>query len=113
MLYFAPWKTVLVMAVVLIGLLFSLPNFIPETARLNAQEEPVGVWTTLPHQTVNLGLDLRGGSHLAERVGANTAPRPHFVGLGWHDLGNSVLYPRRCLRVPTQRKSILFTVAVP
>jgi len=68
MLYFAPWKTVLVMAVVLIGLLFSLPNFIPESARVDAQGEAQGVWTTLPNQTVNLGLDLRGGSHLVFQV---------------------------------------------
>jgi preprotein translocase subunit SecD len=30
--------------------------------------EPVGIWRTLPHQTINLGLDLRGGSHLVFEV---------------------------------------------
>lgn len=68
MLYFSPWKTGLVLAVVLIGLLFSLPNFVPQGARLTEAGEPVGVWRTLPHQTVNLGLDLRGGSHLVFEV---------------------------------------------
>ena len=68
MLYFSPWKTGLILAVVLIGLLFSLPNFVPDEQRLNAAEEPVGIWNTLPHQTVNLGLDLRGGSHLVFEV---------------------------------------------
>ena len=68
MLYFSPWKTGLVLAVVLIGLLFSLPNFVPEDQRLNTSGEPVGLWSTLPHKTVNLGLDLRGGSHLVFEV---------------------------------------------
>ncbi|XBQ15206.1 MAG: protein translocase subunit SecD [Oceanicaulis sp.] len=68
MLYFSPWKTALVLAVCLIGLLFSLPNFVPASQRLNDAGEPVGVWTVLPHQTINLGLDLRGGSHLVFEV---------------------------------------------
>jgi len=68
MLYFAPWKTALIAIVVLIGLLFSLPNFVPASERVNAEGEPVGIWSTLPHQTINLGLDLRGGSHLVFQV---------------------------------------------
>ncbi len=45
----------------LVALLFALPNVLPETwrARLPA---------FLPHNTVNLGLDLRGGSHLLMQV---------------------------------------------
>jgi len=68
MLYFAPWKTTVVTLVILIGLLFTLPNFVPESVRLDDNGEPVGVFTVLPHQTINLGLDLRGGSHLVFQV---------------------------------------------
>ena len=68
MLYFSPWKTGLIIAVILIGMLFTVPNFVPENQRVDATGEPVGVWRTLPHQTVNLGLDLRGGSHLVFEV---------------------------------------------
>ncbi len=68
MLYFAPWKTTVVTLVILIGLLFTLPNFVPESVRLDDNGEPKGVFTVLPHQTINLGLDLRGGSHLVFQV---------------------------------------------
>jgi preprotein translocase subunit SecD len=68
MLYFAPWKTTVVTLVILIGLLFTLPNFVPESVRLDANGEPKGVFTVLPHKTINLGLDLRGGSHLVFQV---------------------------------------------
>jgi preprotein translocase subunit SecD len=68
MLYFSPWKIGSILAVILIGFLFMLPNFVPEQQRLDAAGEPVGIWQTLPHQTVNLGLDLRGGSHLLFQV---------------------------------------------
>ncbi|MEQ9638968.1 MAG: protein translocase subunit SecD [Alphaproteobacteria bacterium] len=61
MLYFAPWKITLVLAVCLIGLAFSVPNFLG--AKVN---ESIPDW--LPHNTVNLGLDLQGGSHLLLEV---------------------------------------------
>ncbi|KAA5804745.1 protein translocase subunit SecD [Alkalicaulis satelles] len=68
MLYFPPWKTVLILAVILIGLSFTLPNFVPETVRHGEDGRPQGVWSVLPNQTVNLGLDLQGGSHLVFQV---------------------------------------------
>jgi len=68
MLYFAPWKTALILGAILIGVLFSIPNFVPENARVDANGEAKGVWTVLPNQTINLGLDLRGGSHLVFEV---------------------------------------------
>ena len=68
MLIFSPWKTGLILAIVLIGLLFSLPNFVSEQSRVNPAGEPSGIWATLPNQTVNLGLDLQGGVHLVFAV---------------------------------------------
>ena len=51
MLYFANWKIALILAVALLGIWFAAPNF-----------------SGVPGQTVNLGLDLQGGSHLVFEV---------------------------------------------
>src|SRR3990170_8165458 len=61
MLHFQKWKLILVCVVVVGGFLFALPNLFPAAtmARLPS-------W--LPHQQVNLGLDLQGGSHLLLEV---------------------------------------------
>jgi preprotein translocase subunit SecD len=73
MLYFAPWKKALILLVLLLGALFVMPNFVPESARLEtvpgkAKKEPIGIWRFLPHRGINLGLDLRGGSYLLYEV---------------------------------------------
>ncbi|TGY88574.1 protein translocase subunit SecD [Marinicauda algicola] len=74
MLYFPPWKIALVLGVIVLGILFSVPNFVPESVRMEPARaegeapEPKGIWTILPHKTVNLGLDLRGGSHIVFEV---------------------------------------------
>ncbi|MBA4800760.1 MAG: protein translocase subunit SecD [Euryhalocaulis sp.] len=61
MLYFARWKVTLILAVLVIGLLYALPNALPENVRQS--------WPGfLPDKTMNLGLDLRGGSHLLFEV---------------------------------------------
>ena len=61
MLRFPPWKIALVLSALVLGLMFSLPNFLPESAR-----------TALPgwlgEKTVKLGLDLRGGAYLLLEV---------------------------------------------
>ena len=64
MLYFAPWKTALILLVIAVGILFTAPNFFSDAQRLNSDGEPVGIWSSIPSQTINLGLDLQGGSHL-------------------------------------------------
>ena len=57
MLDFPRWKTFSIWAVVLLGILFAIPSLLPEKAREH--------WPAfLPHSTINLGLDLAGGSHL-------------------------------------------------
>src|SRR5437763_6403198 len=61
MLYFANWKVLLVCAVCLAGVIFSLPNlFTP--AQLERLPQAI------PHKQVALGLDLRGGSYLLLEV---------------------------------------------
>ena len=61
MLYFAPWKIYAVILVCALGIIFSAPNLLTKE---QAQKLPSWV----PSQQVNLGLDLRGGSHLLLEV---------------------------------------------
>src|SRR3546814_12018555 len=56
MLNFPRWKTIGISIILLLGILFSVPSFLPEKMR-----------DSLPsalQAKVNLGLDLAGGSHL-------------------------------------------------
>jgi preprotein translocase subunit SecD len=61
MLRFSSWKVALVLGICLLGLVYSLPNLFPR-----AQMEQMPDW--LPHEQINLGLDLQGGSHLLLEV---------------------------------------------
>jgi preprotein translocase subunit SecD len=61
MLRFPTWKIVVILAVCLAGVVYSLPNLFPR-----AEMERMPQW--LPHQQINLGLDLQGGSHLLLEV---------------------------------------------
>jgi protein-export membrane protein SecD len=57
MLYFSRWKIISIIATVLAGLIFSLPNFV--------SKETLASWPSfMPKQQLPLGLDLRGGAHL-------------------------------------------------
>ena len=57
MLHFQRWKLILVAVVVAAAFLYALPNLFPKS-------NLVGIPSWLPHQQVNLGLDLQGGAHL-------------------------------------------------
>lgn len=61
MVQISKWKIALIALCCLYGFVYALPNFIPTLAQ---QENPG--W--IPHKTVNLGLDLRGGAHLLYEV---------------------------------------------
>jgi len=61
MLQFSRLQTALVLGTVLIGLLFAFPNVLNESQRTK-------IPNFLPSGTVNLGLDLQGGSYLLLRV---------------------------------------------
>lgn len=58
---FPKWKESLIAIVCAFGLLFALPNIIPQSVLNNFPN-----W--LPSQKVSLGLDLRGGAHLLLEV---------------------------------------------
>lgn len=58
---FPKWKEILIAVVCAFGILFSLPNIIPQSVL-----DKLPSW--LPNQKVSLGLDLRGGAHLLLEV---------------------------------------------
>jgi len=58
---FSPIRTAIIAIVAILGVLFALPSFLPQNVR--------DAWPSfLPKQTVVLGLDLQGGSHLLLQV---------------------------------------------
>jgi len=61
MLYFSRWKTFSIWAVVLLGVIFSLPNVMPQSMR-----DAMPSWG--PKHPMTLGLDLQGGSHILMAV---------------------------------------------
>ena len=65
MLRLPRWRVILVIIVSVLGVLFALPNLVPDNVR-----QRIPAW--LPHQTLNLGLDLQGGSHLLLEVDTAT-----------------------------------------
>jgi protein-export membrane protein SecD len=61
MLYFAPWKTALIVAFAILSVAFALPNAF--------DEETVESWPDfLPQKQIVLGLDLQGGAHMLLQV---------------------------------------------
>ena len=61
MLTLSRWKVILVVVSVVFGVLFALPNFLPQSVR----DSLPGF---IPKNTLNLGLDLQGGSYLLLEV---------------------------------------------
>lgn len=61
MLTLSRWKVVVVLAALVFGILFTLPNLLPAGLR-------DGLPAFLPNKTLNLGLDLQGGSYLMLEV---------------------------------------------
>jgi preprotein translocase subunit SecD len=74
MLRFSSWKVALVLGICLLGLIYSLPNLFPR-----AQMERMPDW--LPHEQINLGLDLQGGSHLLLEVQLGAVIRERLESL--------------------------------
>lgn len=71
MLHFPRWKVVTVTIISLFFILTALPNVLPEGLRTKLPG-------FLPSQTIPLGLDLRGGSHLLLELDFNAYKREHF-----------------------------------
>ncbi len=62
MVQFPRWQAVLLLVVLLLGLAFAFPNLLPRDFSAKMPD-----W--VPHKTINLGLDLQGGSYLLIEVG--------------------------------------------
>ena len=60
MLSFPRWRVILCVAAMLMGVAFTLPNVLPDAVLAQIP------WA--PHQRLNLGLDLQGGSYLLLEV---------------------------------------------
>ena len=65
MVYLERWKVILIIVVCAIGLLYAAPNLLSRPAVDWLQAHTPSFF---PNQTVNLGLDLRGGSYLLLQV---------------------------------------------
>ncbi len=61
MMNLARWKVILVLLATILGLLFTLPNLLPDKVRESLPP-------FMPKKTLNLGLDLQGGSSLLYSV---------------------------------------------
>src|SRR5215475_8182595 len=61
MMHMAPWKIWTILVICALGVIYAAPNFL---TREQAAQLPA--W--LPHQQINVGLDLQGGSHLLLEV---------------------------------------------
>lgn len=61
MLHLERWKIITIIVLSLLGIVYALPNVLPHAQR-DWLADNMPAW--LPSRTVNLGLDLRGGSHL-------------------------------------------------
>src|SRR6187551_1031551 len=71
---FSPVRTAIIAIVALLGVLFAVPSFLPQNVR--------DAWPSfLPKQTVVLGLDLQGGSHLLLQVNRESIVTERIKGL--------------------------------
>ncbi|MBL1430183.1 MAG: protein translocase subunit SecD [Robiginitomaculum sp.] len=71
MLHFSRMKQISIWFVIILGLLFALPNFLDEDIR-GTENKPGALPKFMPNKTVNLGLDLQGGSYLLLEVNTDS-----------------------------------------
>ncbi len=71
MFRFSRLKSALIIGVCLLGILLSVPNFL----------RPGTLPTWIPQRTVNLGLDLQGGSYLVLEVDTKTVVKERLLSL--------------------------------
>jgi len=74
MLVISRWKALAVFLICLVGIAFAAPNLISAE-----RAEMLPKW--LPHQQINLGLDLQGGSHLLLEVDIDAVIRERLTNM--------------------------------
>lgn len=78
MIHMPRWKKILIVVVATLGFIYSAPNLLSKETRQHLEETLPG-W--LPVKSVNLGLDLQGGSHLLLQVDLNKVLEEREDGL--------------------------------
>jgi preprotein translocase subunit SecD len=68
------WRVILCLAAAIFGLVFTLPNVLPGSVLASMPD-----W--LPHQKLNLGLDLQGGSYLQLEMDTNALKTERLTNL--------------------------------
>ncbi len=74
MIQVARWKVILVVLATVLGILFSLPNLLPQKTL-----DQIPKW--IPAKHLNLGLDLRGGAYLQLSVDTAQLKKSRLVNL--------------------------------
>ncbi|MDP6390497.1 MAG: protein translocase subunit SecD [Alphaproteobacteria bacterium] len=74
MLDFPTWKRTLILVICALGILYAGPNFLPDRTFEGLPE-----W--MPGKTINLGLDLQGGSHLLLEVDTDAVVKERLENL--------------------------------
>src|SRR5512140_3105637 len=74
MLALSRWKIISVLVSVIFGILFTLPNVLPQST---LDQFPA----FLPHAKLNLGLDLQGGSSLLLEVDVDALRKEKLTNL--------------------------------
>ena len=74
MVHFPRWQIVVILLACVLGLGFAAPNVFSE-------KQVASFPTWLPHKKINLGLDLRGGSHLLLKVDVDSVFREHVASV--------------------------------
>jgi preprotein translocase subunit SecD len=78
MVHIPQWKIILVAVLCALGIVYAAPNLLDRKAALE-WEAKAPSWA--PHKTVNLGLDLQGGSHLLLEVDVRSVINERINGL--------------------------------
>jgi len=73
------WKIITIVAIILFGVSFAIPNLLNNTQRNWVVNN---LPSFAPSQSVNLGLDLQGGSHILLDVGFDVVFADYMDGLG-------------------------------
>jgi protein-export membrane protein SecD len=127
MLYFGRWKTLSILFVIILGMLFTLPNMVPESVRfpsdadgerlVDIEGEPLPAqfpWNILPNKGVNLGLDLQGGAHLVFEVDMEQVRRDQIIDLRERVRGELSGQPRILARsITVQDGGVAVVIARP
>lgn len=78
MIHIPRWKVILILLVCVLAVVYSIPNILSADMRAKMKDHLPG-W--MPSQTINLGLDLQGGSHLLLQVDLSSITKERAEGM--------------------------------